>query len=239
MTAKHPAPFSSAILTTAHHLLHRHVDRLVVAQLDDPDWHAHPIRELTILDPFAGIGRVHQLQHRHGSVWLRTVGVELEHEWAAEHPRTICADATRLPLADRSVDAIVTSPAYGNRLADSYDGRDGSKRSTYRIALGRPLSVGSGAALHWGSEYRDLHRSAWAEACRVLKPGGLFVVNVSDHIRKGKRQAVARWHLQALQQLGLHLWQSVQVETPRMRHGANAELRVPFELVGELTKPGG
>jgi hypothetical protein len=51
--------------------------------------------------------------------------------------------------------------------------------------LGRPLTPGNSGALQWGEEYRALHVAVWTECRRVLKPGGIFVLNVKDHIRGG------------------------------------------------------
>jgi len=140
----------------------------------------------TVLDPFAGKGGIHRLPNRF------TVGVELEPEWASDHPRTLTGDATALPFAANSFDCVVTSPAYGNRLADSYAG-DGTLRFSYRISLGRPLTAGSGASLHWGDEYRTMHETALKEMIRVTKPDGLVVINMKDHQRQGEHQPVCDW----------------------------------------------
>lgn len=85
-------------------------------------------RPTTILDPFAGVGTIHKLSGRqvnllHGP--LVTYGIELEAEWAIQHPSTMQGDALELGdlFAEQPMDAIVTSPAFGNRMADSYDGR--------------------------------------------------------------------------------------------------------------------
>lgn len=48
-----------------------------------------------VLDPFAGTGRIHELPNE-------TVGVEIEPEWAALHPDTICGSALELPFDDGS-----------------------------------------------------------------------------------------------------------------------------------------
>jgi hypothetical protein len=181
-----------------------------------------------LLDPFAGIGGVHQLP------W-RTVGVELEAEWAAQHPDTLCGDSTdlgALGIAPGSFDAVVTSPAYGNRMADSYAGDPkGTRRFTYRIALGRPLSDNSGAGLQWGDEYRRLHQAVWVECREALKPDGWMLVNVSNHIRKGVEQPVVEWHLSFLFELGFLLDEVIAVPTQRMRFGANSESRAATEKV--------
>jgi hypothetical protein len=85
--------------------------------------------------------------------------------------------------------------AYGNRMADHHIAHDGSPRHTYRHVLGQPLTPGNSGALQWGDgiagrsgageEYRALHVAVWTEARRVLKPRGIFVLNVKDHIRGG------------------------------------------------------
>lgn len=181
-----------------------------------------------VLDPFAGVGTIHEL----AELGYATAGVELEPEWASSHSRTVVGDATALPFADGTFDAVLTSPAYGNRMADRYAGDpSGSRRITYRIALGRELSDGSGAALQWGDAYRDLHRRAWAEARRVLRPGGRLILNISDHVRAGRRMFVADWHVATLLELGFTLAAAATVDTPRMRFGANHGARVEGELV--------
>ena len=115
-------------------------------------------------------------------------------------------------------------------MADSYDGA-GTTRHTHRIALGGELRDDNAGAMHWGSEYRSFHVAVWAEAVRVLKPGGVFVLNISDHIRGGVRQPVTAFHIDALTGAGLRLIDLEAVETPRNRNGANAAARVRHEYV--------
>lgn len=185
-----------------------------------------------VLDPFAGTGRIHTIGRDD------TIGIEIEPEWAHLHPRTRQGDATALAFPDESFGAIATSPCYGNRMADLYDGRDGSRRHTYRIALGRLPSANSAAALQWGESYRRLHRNAWEEAWRVLRPGGRIIVNVADHIRRGQRQAVTAFHWETLQQIGFSPVRVRRIATPGMRHGANRNLRTDGEMLLILDKPG-
>jgi len=83
-----------------------------------------------VLNPFAGTGRVHELG-------TRIVGVEPE--WASVHSRTIVADVRALPFTAETFDMNATSPAYGNRLADHHEARDGSVRRSCRHDRGQPL----------------------------------------------------------------------------------------------------
>jgi hypothetical protein len=219
---KHPAKFSAAILAD--------LAELVLTGVIEPE----------LLDLFAGVGGIHDLADRYHLLAPEDiVGVELEPEWANQHPRTIVGDATKLP-ADWTARfrTVVTSPAYGNRFADSYDGRDGSRRRTYRLDLGRPLTPGSGAALHFGPDYCRLHERAWAEARRVLVPGiGRLVLNVSNFIRDDEEVDVVGWHVATLDALGFILLDKRPIVTPRMRHGANHEARVAAELVLVFAAP--
>lgn len=203
----HPAPFPDAILGQ-------------VAQFLEPGWR--------VLDPFAGIGGIHRLRD---TVGVDTVGVELEPEWADRHRDTICADATEIPFDPESFDAIVTSPAYGNRMADHHEAQDPSLRLTYRHALGRPLTAGNSGALQWGPEYRELHAAVWARAVSWLRPGGLFVLNIKDHIRKGRRVPVSAWHAGQLLKLGLELVDCVPVNSSGNGFTQHWEQRVDAELV--------
>jgi hypothetical protein len=154
-----------------------------------------------VLDPFAGIGTIHQLRPEH-----ETVGIELEAEWAAASEHTIVGDArdVRELLSGRTVDAVATSPAYGNRLADRfYNAADPEARRSYALDLGRPLSEGSGAALPFGPEYEDLHREVWSAVVGQLAPCGLFVLNCKDFQRGGNVVPVTGWHIGVLAGLGL------------------------------------
>ncbi len=85
--------------------------------------------------------------------------------------------------------------------------------------------------MQWGQEYREFHFEAWSEALCVLKPGGIFVVNISNRIRACKVMPVVEWHLKCLLTLGLFVEYVEQVETARMRRGAHQQLRVPYEHI--------
>jgi hypothetical protein len=248
---EHPAKFSAEILTQLRVLCEREAQRLG--------------RPPLVLDPFAGVGRIHEL----GDV-ADTVGIELEPEWAACHPRTIAGDATDLPAswADH-FDMIVTSPCYGNRMADCHDAKDKCKtcggtgrrgqswctmckgkglsmRKNYRTALGRMPSDGSAAVMQWGDKYRDLHRRALAEMIRVVEPGGLVVVNMSNHFRRmplgegrfgSQVVRVVEWWVETMMARGLLVEAVLPVATKRHKNGANRDLRWKVEQIIAMRKP--
>lgn len=179
-----------------------------------------------VLDPFAGTGRIHELP-------MHTVGVEIEPEWAALHPDTVEGSALDLPWEDAEFDAVCTSPTYGNRLADSHNASDPERRRSYTHDLGRKLSDDNSGAMQWGDEYREFHETAWAEAVRVLRPGGRFVLNIKDHIRGGVQQPVTAWHVAALVDLGMRYNAELSQGAPtgHLQQGSNSEARAGQELV--------
>lgn len=130
---EHPAKFSDGIVKQIAVALRRYV----------------PAGGL-VVDPFAGIGGIHVFAPE----W-DTRGIELEPEWAATHPRTQVGTALALPWDDDTVDAVVTSPCYGNRMADQYLGEN----DTCRTCGGDGLNHGSDwmskpCALCEGDHYR-------------------------------------------------------------------------------------
>lgn len=176
-----------------------------------------------VLDPFAGVGRVHELPNR-------TIGVELEPEWACAHPDTLVGNALRLPFPAATFDAVCTSPTYGNRLADHHQARDGSVRHSYTHDLGRPLHPDNSGAMQWGDRYRAFHLQAWLEVRRVLRPGGRFVLNLKDHVRDRQVIPITGWHLATLLELGFEVVTHHQVACPGLRYGDN-RARVEYESV--------
>lgn len=217
MTAvrNHPAKFSVGVLTAISSRLPNHED-------------------YRILDPFAGIGGIfdlHLIGFR-GSI----VGVEIEPEWASNNPAIIVGNALSLDFPDEYFDAIVTSPVYGNRMSDHHDAKDDSKRNTYRHTLGRELHPDNSGRLQWGEKYREFHKRAWAESVRVLKPGGMFLLNIKDHIRNNKRQEVSLWHQSCLTDLGLSSLGVDKVLAAGNGFGQNGRSRVPYEYVMRFRK---
>lgn len=212
----HPARYSDAVLEVIRDLLR-----------------SHRLGGRRLLDPFAGTGRVHELRHE-----VDTAGVELEPEWAAMSEHTTVGNALALPFDDASFDVIATSPCYANRLADAHTAIDPHLRRSYTHDLGRPLHPDNAGAMQWGKRYRDFHLRAWAEVTRVLRPAGVFILNIKDHTRDGARQPVSSWHATTLiERLGFVLVDCAGVADVRhLRQGANADARWA-EMVWLLRKP--
>lgn len=177
-----------------------------------------------VLDPFAGTGLVHQLPNR-------TIGLEIEPEWAEMHPDTVVGDALNPPFGFDSFDAVFTSPTYGNRFADHHKAKDGSRRRSYTHDLGRTLHENNSGTLHWGDEYRKFHRAAWWQVSHLVRPGGRFVLNVKNHIRKKEEQPVVEWHLMTILERGWTLSHIKPIPAKGMRYGQNYRARVDHEFL--------
>lgn len=201
----HPAKFSDILLP------------ILKAALVDYD---------LVLDPFAGTGKIKQIKPD-------AITLEIEPEWAVIG-KSIIGNALQLPFRDSTFDAICTSPCYGNRMADSFIDHQPDKnyrRNTYTHSIGRKLHSDNSGQMQWGEKYRQFHVNAWQECARVLRYGGRFVLNISDHIRNKQRVNVSQWHIDTLKSLNFIHLDTIEVETPRNRQGQNHQLRVNCEYI--------
>jgi hypothetical protein len=185
----------------------------------------------SVLDPFAGVGGIFGLLKYKPR--LRIQAVEIEPLWAAADARIVCADALAFmaQAAPQTYDYVVTSPCYGNRMADHHEARDPSVRNTYRHSLGQPLAEGSAAGLQWGPAYRTFHLEAWRLAYRATMDYGGLILNVKDHVRGGKPQGVVDWHIRAATAAGWRMRARQGVVASGLLYGANRGLRAPVEEI--------
>lgn len=238
---KHPAKFHRDVMAVIRALVVADAERrFAETPLMLPDYR--------ILDPMAGVGGVHAL----ASSTVQTIGIELEPEWANQHPHTIQGDCLEVMAQwwlgnGRYFDAVVVSPVYGNRMSDHHNAKDSSKRNTYRHTLGRPLSDNSSAGMHFTlnptDDYKTFHRKAWRLAVDFIRPGGIFILNCKDFYKTAQRggdpvlMGVTDWHLTTLQAMGLVLEIVETVDTPGNRQGQNGTSRAEYETVAQLRKP--
>jgi hypothetical protein len=104
-------------------------------------------------------------------------------------------------------------------------------RRTYKHRLGRDLTPGNSGAMQWGPEYWELHKKVWAECAKVHEPGGIFILNISNHIRKGVEVEVCGFHTEVLNDLGYELIEPYWFPTKGMLYGANRDKRTSGEMV--------
>ena len=193
-----------------------------------------------VLDPFAGTGKIGKIKELgfSGMIYAN----DIEPEWI-ELGRNCCdvisaIDAEKLPTIypPGMFDAICTSPTYGNRMADHHNAKDGSFRNTYTHCLGRELTEENTGKMQYGEQYREKHERIYRAIIPLLKDGGMFVLNVSNHIRKGREVDVASFHISCLEANGLTLTKDIHVPTKRCRFGANADKRVEYEHIYVLRR---
>ncbi len=89
--------------------------------------------------------------------------------------RAITGDARELPLADDSVELVVTSPPYP--MIEMWDDIFGALDPDIADALGAGDGDRAFSLMH------DVLDTVWAELARVLAPGGIACINVGDATR--------------------------------------------------------
>lgn len=187
----------------------------------------------SVLDPMAGTGeRLKEL-----SLLLPDTnfyGIEIEPEWANMTPEIVkVGNILKLPFENESVSNILVSPPYGNRMADHHNAKDGSRRTTYRHMLNRPLSEESSAGMHWGARYREFHIKAWIECYRVAEEG--LVLNIKNHLCNGEEIDVVKWHVDTLTNIGFKVYSTYEIKCNGNRFGANRK-RVENEYIIQFKK---
>lgn len=191
-----------------------------------------------VLDPMGGTGKAGLMKKLNPDILHVTIN-EIEKEWADQAQsnsvdRVIIGDAKNLKGA---YDCIVTSPPYGNRMADNFKaGKPDSMRRRYAGDLGRNPSEGSVACKHFGKGYEDMMIQIYDSLLRNVK-FDLFILNVSDFIRQFKRVDVCGFYVSYFESRGFHLLSREEVKTRRQKGvGANTHLRVESESVMVFSK---
>lgn len=181
-----------------------------------------------IIDPFGGTGeRLAIIAEKLNCV---ATGVEIEPEFIVKHDVVIRGDATQLQFCNDCFDGAVSSPTYGNRMNDNYQGCEGWNYSTYRAWLGRPLTENSTAGVKFPSrKYKKLHELAWAELYRVLCPGAPFVLDIKDFMKGEQVIPVSQWHYDTLVNIGFKPVQVMRVPVSGMQNGENRDKRIGVE----------
>jgi hypothetical protein len=192
-----------------------------------------------VIDIFAGTGERIATLTDYG--WNGEIyAVEIQRKWAIQAPVCVdmhTGDAESLPYRDNAFAAGFTSVTYGNRMADKHRARDKSKRNTYTHVYGEPLELENTGTMHFTGKrkssmnYCIKTKRCYIELRRILDEDAIFILNVSDHIRKGKRIRTTLWHRLTLQSLGFEVIEEERVYTPRLRQGANHDKRVAYESI--------
>lgn len=184
-----------------------------------------------VLDPFAGTGKIALIKEHgfNGEVICNEIEPGFANLSKYSVDKWYFEDAEFLNLKD--IDAICTSPTYGNRMADHHEAKDDSKRITYRHYLGEPLKEGNTGMMQFGEKYRSKHINIYKNLFKILNDNGIFILNISNHIRKGEEIDVVNFHKEAMEEIGFSLHHQIKVNTKRMKFGKNSEKRVGNECI--------
>lgn len=184
-----------------------------------------------VLDPFAGTGKLAMIKNHGFSGSIICNEIEPDFTSITQYPvdEWYYEDAEFLNLSN--IDAICTSPTYGNRMADHHNAKDSSKRITYTHCLGKQLKDGNTGKMQWGKNYKEKHNSIYKNLFKILNKDGLFILNISNHIRKGKEIDVVNFHKETLLEIGFEFDHQISIETKRMKFGKNSEKRVKTEEI--------
>lgn len=189
------------------------------------------INKKTVLDPFGGTGKIALIKNFgfNGKVICNEMEPEFTSNGLYPVDEWYYEDAEYLNILN--IDAICTSPTYGNRMADHHNAKDNSKRITYTHYLGKQLKDGNTGKMQYGDTYKEKHKRIYLNLYNILNANGIFILNVSNHIRKGVEIDVISFHKDTLINTGFSFIKEIKIETKRMRYGNNSEKRVKHESI--------
>lgn len=214
MTAvTHPCRYTTAVLDE-------------IAGLLNGEAFAQGLNRLAVIDPFAGTGeRVYRHKTFTEHVWC---GLELEESFIAA-PWVMPGNALNIPFGARSFHAYATSFVFPNRMTDTFVTAEGSPHTymTYRHAAAAnhqqrtyQLHQANAGGMRWGDAYRAFHSRAIAEGIRVLGQGGLFVVEMKDHLVKGECVHVTDWFCEEFRRQRCGICGTIDVPVTGNRKGS-------------------
>jgi hypothetical protein len=238
----HPAKFSDSILDVIYDLV--------------------PDKNAFIIDPFAGTGKIHNLglntvgieiepewAHMHPRTMVgNTLNLIFPDNTFDGGITSVCY-ANRMSDSHNAREICKACNGEGGQYIrygpdDNWDSETCEKcngkgfrnydRITYTHKLGRKLHPDNAGQFQWGPKYIYFTVDTYIEILRVIK--NWFILNISDHIRNGKIIEVSQFHFDVLDSLGMRMVKLIEVETPRMRKGANSLLRVDHENVALFRK---
>jgi len=169
------------------------------------NWLAWLLNEYTdpgaiVLDPMAGVGStllaaLNQHPTLAGDVepyWaslLAQNAERLQQRHLIVSPILTCQwTATRLPLPDSSIPAVVTSPPYFD-LFSNWNRKQGSQMDGRHVGPNglsygsHPQQIGN---LHIYEDYLRRMRQIYLEAWRILPPSGTLIVVIGDKVREAR-----------------------------------------------------
>jgi hypothetical protein len=196
---------------------------------------ANKLNITEVLDIFGGVGKIGKM--RDFGYTGNIKAIELEPSWGGKDTiklhkdngvdESIVGDSRNLPYSSNSIQAIFTSPTYGNLMAL----KSPSKKDSYQAFAGGKLTEGNTGGEVWGPVYEQLHKDIYKEAYRVIQPGGYFVLNMKDKPvsasdiknnwipKKGSTVEVkdqvmkaTDWHIKALKEVGFKVVKKIRID---------------------------
>lgn len=248
-------------------------------------------RPLRVIDPMCGVGSIHRLMDC--CYQVETYGNEIEQPYVDiakqiyPNNKTFQGDAKNLEhVSDGEFDAVIVSPDFGSRFADSHNATDLCKCMKSVINSHEPLTLtqkfklieaniemvmkcdvcyGTGFSMRrgyvhdlrrytsnrdyeldpessarnyaWQLEYWRKQIAYWIEAFRILRSGGLFMLDVKNFIKSNKVVDVVGQHRQLVLLAGFEIERELRLEARGLRHGANYKARVDHHVIIISRKP--